>query len=238
MLLFADDVTLFADTVRGLQIQLNILQDYCANWSLEVNMNKTEIVVCKRGGMLSKKEKWTFKCERVKCVSGYNYLGTFFSSRLSYSVMVERLDIKAKRAFMSTWKSTRKFGTMSSTVYFKIFNMQIRPILLYACELWGFQEYESIEKIQLYAIKRFMTVGSRACNSAVLGDCGRFPLYISTQIRCIKYWLKLLHMDDNRYVRKCYNMLMYYDSLGKTNWVTNIRQLLQRSGFSFGKTRE
>ena len=46
-LLFADDVALFSDTVKGLQNQLNILENYSKSWDLTVNMSKTEIVVFK-----------------------------------------------------------------------------------------------------------------------------------------------------------------------------------------------
>ena len=41
----------------GLQAQLNILQDYCTEWKHDVNLCKTEIVVFKKGGHLSKNEK-------------------------------------------------------------------------------------------------------------------------------------------------------------------------------------
>ena len=36
-----------------------------------------------------------------------------------------------------------------------------------------------LARAHLYACKRFITVSTHACNDAVLGDCGRFPLYIN-----------------------------------------------------------
>ena len=39
----------------------------------------------------------------------------------------------------------------------------------------------------MYACKRYMCVGIKSCNASVLGDCGRFPLYIETVKHCIKY---------------------------------------------------
>ena len=40
-------------------------------------------------------------------------------------------------------------------------------------------------------------------------------------------------MPDSRLVKACYNMLKYYDELGKKNWVTEIKTLLKRNGFGY-----
>ena len=90
-----------------------------------------------------------------------------------------------------------------------------------------------IEKVQLYACKRFMSAPLRSCNAAVAGDCGRYPMYIIASKRCIKYWLRILVMPDYRYVKKCYNMLLYYDSIGYQNWATKIRNNLYKNGFGY-----
>ena len=107
------------------------------------------------------------------------------------------------------------------------------PILLYGSEIWGFQEYEHLERVHVYACKRFLSVGLRACNNAVLGDCGRYPLYITSAKRCIKYWFKIISMTEDRYVKKCYHMMYYSDQFGSKNWVSHIRAMLSRCGFYF-----
>jgi len=44
-----------------------------------------------------------------------------------------------------------------------------------------------------------------ASNAAVLGDCARHSLYVRTCMSCFKYWLKILHMQDDRFVKiLCY----------------------------------
>jgi hypothetical protein len=57
-LMFADDVALLADTVVGLQRQLNLLYDFCTDFYLTVNISKTKVVVFKNGGRLATNEKW------------------------------------------------------------------------------------------------------------------------------------------------------------------------------------
>ena len=48
--MFADDVALISDTVIGLQRQLSTLVEFCTEYEINVNVNKTKVVVFKRGG--------------------------------------------------------------------------------------------------------------------------------------------------------------------------------------------
>ena len=69
-------------------------------------------------------------------------------------------------------------------------------------------------KMYIYACKRFLSIHTMACNDAILGDLGRYPMYIFAAKRCLKYWLRLLKMPGYRYVKLCYDMLVQYDNLG------------------------
>ncbi len=75
LLLFADDVILVSDVISGLQKQLNILEKYADTWGLTVNLDKTHIVVFRRGGRLAEKEKWYYKGVKIETVDSYRYLG-------------------------------------------------------------------------------------------------------------------------------------------------------------------
>jgi len=51
LLLFADDAVLLSDA-QGLQQMLDSLHGYCNKWSLTVNVDKTKILVFRKGGRL------------------------------------------------------------------------------------------------------------------------------------------------------------------------------------------
>ena len=59
-------------------------------------------------------------------------------------------------------------------------------------------DYSIIERVHLFAIKRFLNVSTRTPSALVYGETGRYPLYISIYTRCIKYWLNLVRMPDTR----------------------------------------
>ena len=55
LLMFADDIALISDTVIGLQMQLNCLHQFCITSKLVVNIDKTKVLVFKRGGQLARR---------------------------------------------------------------------------------------------------------------------------------------------------------------------------------------
>ncbi|MEW8542874.1 MAG: reverse transcriptase family protein, partial [Candidatus Thiodiazotropha sp.] len=204
LLLFADDVALISDSVIGLQRQFYLLQDFCREQKLNVNIPKTKVVVYKNGSLLARNERWTFNGINVEVVNCFTYLGLSLSMQLSYNRMAEDLALKGKRVLISLLNSLYTLGQMPKNVFFTLFDRKIVPVLLYGSEIWGFSKRESTELVHRYACKRYMCVSLHSSNAAVLGDCGRFPLWIEAAKRCIKYWLRILCMDDSRYVRKCY----------------------------------
>ena len=119
------------------------------------------------------------------------------------------------------------------TSYFKIFDAKLMPILSYGAEIWGLKRYNDIEKVQLKACKKFLCVKYNTTNVMIYGECGRYPMYVFTSVKVIRYWLKLLEMPAHRLPKKCDNMLMVYDKNGHTNWVTSVRKFLFSNGFGF-----
>ena len=52
MLLYADDIVIFANSAEELQQSLDVLLNYCNRWKLTVNVSKTKVMVFRKGGML------------------------------------------------------------------------------------------------------------------------------------------------------------------------------------------
>ena len=120
---------------------------------------------------------------------------------------------------------------MFEDVYFKLFDGNISSVLLYGAESWGINCQTAIERVHNYACKRYLCVRLNASNDAVLRDCGCYPMYINATKSCVKYWLKILRMQNNRFVKKCYLMLKCYFEAGVSNWASEIKQRLYSNGF-------
>ena len=61
LLLYADDIVLFSESEKGLQHGLNLLEKYCDKWKLQVNINKTKVMIFRKGGGVRKNASFTYK---------------------------------------------------------------------------------------------------------------------------------------------------------------------------------
>jgi hypothetical protein len=234
ILLLADDVVLLSETVIGLQTQLRNLHKSASALCLKVNLEKSNIVVFRKGGYLAAREKWLYDGNILPVVNAYKYLGIFFSTRLSFVFACNNIASKAKRALLCIMQRLRIYNNNSFDVFIKLFDSQIQPIMSYGSEIWGLEKAAiQCEKVHLFAIKKFLLVDRRTPNDLVYNELNRYPITINFIVNCIKYWLKLLKMDDSRIPKKAYKLLYNLDLKGKETWVTKVRNCLFRHGYGF-----
>ena len=231
IMLFADDVILTSYCVKCLQIQINLLKRYADNFSMTVNMYETKITVFRKGGFLGANEIWRYRNEVIEVVNCYKYLGLHFTTKLSLTQTVNELATKAKARTAQVLKCLWRLGSVHSEVFFKIYDAQILPVLMYGSEIWGYQRFDAIEKAHLFACKRLLNVGFQTPNAMMLGDLARFPIFILTAVRCIKFWLRILRLPEERLTKKAYNMLIHLQENGKKTWTFHVMQLIYTNGF-------
>ena len=233
ILMFADDVTLIADSVCGLQTQLNILRQMACNLGLIVNLDKSNIVVFRNGGHLSHNEKWKYGNSVIEVVNVYKYLGIFLSTRMSFSHSLNDMASRAKKGIICILKLLWRLGEKSPSIFFKLFDAQIQPMLTYGAEVWGVEtDLKIIEKVHLFALKRFLNVSSRTPNNLVYGETGRYPLSVNILTKSVKFWLRIIKMPQERLPRKTYQMLLFIHQNNKNTWASSICFLLFKYGFA------
>ena len=116
------------------------------------------------------------------------------------------------------------FEDNTIAIFVKIFYAQVQPIAQYGTEVWGLQENACIW--HLSAMKRFWGVGWPIPNDIVYGEFGRFPIYLNSYVKCIRYRLKLTRMEQSRLPFKAYKMLYKLDCNGRYTWASNVRKCL------------
>ena len=70
-------------------------------------------------------------------------------------------------------------------------------------------------------------------DALVLGECGRVPIAITYMTHCLKYWIRLLHMEQHTYPKQCYEMSKSLDSIGRVTWATYVKLMLFTYGFGY-----
>jgi hypothetical protein len=99
-LLFSDNLAVGATTI-GLQRAISCIKDYSDEWSLQINVTKTKIVVFKKGGKLSRDEKWRLGGEEIEIVNKIKYLGVVINSRGTWDKERKQVAIRGKSALNS-----------------------------------------------------------------------------------------------------------------------------------------
>lgn len=238
LLLFADDICLISTTVLGLQNQLNNLVEASKPFGLKVNLSKTKIMIFRKGGHLAKYEKWFLNQKEIEVVNNYKYLGFTLTTKLSYDLALEEYARKAKRQVVEILKTMWSLGNMEYSVFFKLFDAQTKPLLLYASEIWGLNHFHLIEKIHLFACKRFLHVYPKTPNAMVYGELGRYPLFIDSCVNSVRYWFKLQNMNMCRLPKQAFimqknKMFMYTNEKYKNkNWAFLVKKCFDDHGFS------
>ncbi len=90
-----------------------------------------------------------------------------------------------------------------------------------------------VESFHIKFCKFAIGVGYNVSNVGVLGECGRYGLFIDYHAKCIKYWLKLLSMPNDRYPKQCYLYVKSLDKYNRVTWATHVKSLLFMYGFGF-----
>ena len=232
-LIYADDIALLSTTPVGLQTQINSLTSASQKVGLRINTEKTKVMVFRRGGFLGRGEKWFLQGTQLEVVNSFKYLGYTFTTKLSENVALDNAATKAKQKIVSLLKMMWALHNRKPGIFFKLFDAQVQPSLLYASELWGLKEQASVERAHLFACKRFLNVHPKTPNNLVYGETGRFPLIVNSTIRAIKYWFRLQKMPEDRLPRQALTMFEGTSIPDKINWLKFVRDCLCKSGFAF-----
>ena len=106
------------------------------------------------------------------------------------------------------------------------------PVVSYGSEIWGTDVHKSIENVHLKFCKKQLGVGSKTPTPAVLGECGRERIFVACIIKSVKFWLKIISLPVESLLGSCYALNYRQCQLGKTNWASKIRDIL--NGYGFG----
>ena len=233
LLMSADDIVLFSESADGLQKNLDILKMYCSKWELTVNTKKTKVTVIQKHGRISKKHEFIYDGTELEITYASSYLGIVFSPNGLYNKAQRQLSQQGNKAMFELFSCVSKFKNFNPGILLDLFDKLILPILCYSCELWGFNVGKGIERVHLRFCKYILRIRNNTLNEIVYGELGRRPLYVYRMTRIIKYWIHIMELEENRYVKCMYNVLYQRSLINVTSsWVNEVRNLLCTRGFA------
>lgn len=197
LLLYADDIVIFAYSVRQLQQSINKIAEYCKLWSLKINLQKSKIMVFRNGGRLSVKEKWFFNQQPIEVVQQYKYLGFVLTTKLSLTTQLKEKLAAGKCAINTTWRNLLMKKNVAHSAKYSVFESVIKSIVCYAGQVWGYYKYEEVEKILRFFLKKLFKLPVTTPNYMLHLETGLAPIYLYTLKQHFDYILKVLQGNAN-----------------------------------------
>ena len=213
-LLWADDLVLLSSTAAGLQKSMDKTFSFYQDLGLDINIKKTKIMIFNCGGRILKNFVFMAGESQIEIVDTYQYLGIKLRSSGSMQVATDELYAKASRAWFSISNVLYQHKKLAVHKALMLFDSLIRPIFSYAAEFWlpfvipkkGFESQTNIlkfwesfnpELLNQKMCRLLLSVHRRGSRLAVLGELGRYPVFIPALRHCIKYQYHINQMDNS-----------------------------------------
>ncbi|CAL4160573.1 unnamed protein product, partial [Meganyctiphanes norvegica] len=104
IIMYADDTVLFASSKESLQRCLNGLKDYCDKWKLQINADKTKIIIFSKRKVDPQNINLTIGDTNLEIVDEFTYLGVTFTHTGNFNKNLQALQEKGNRAIFSIIK--------------------------------------------------------------------------------------------------------------------------------------
>ena len=165
-------------------------------------------------------------------------MGLTVTPKLIWTRAKETLATQARKSITTLYKLQHNIGYFDYLDLFKLFDTMVKPVLLYGAEIWGCELSNVIENVQNQFFKSFFKVTCKYISCSCQGECGRNQLFIDYYCKCIKYWIRLIRMNNSRYSYHCYKMLRNLDNSGRITWATKVKNILFKYGFGYACVNE
>ena len=128
---------ILAESAEDLQEALKGLYIYCNKWALNLNIDKTKVIIFSRG-KVQKFKSFKFGDNTIDVGDDYVYLGTTFNYNGTFNKAKSKQALQAKKDTFSLITKIKQLNLTFETAV-ELFERLIIPVLLYGSEIWGYE---------------------------------------------------------------------------------------------------
>jgi len=174
-----------------------------------------------------------FDGKQVEVVDEYTYLGVVFTYNNKFKRTQKEQIAKARRAMYSLIVKSKKLR-LPVDIQLELFDHLVMPILLYGCEIWGFENVKQIETLHMQFCKQLLRFKKSTPNCMVLGELGRVEMLVFIKERMINFWFKSITGKENKLSSIMCNVLRCLDVYGvyTSPWVKFIKNSINELGMT------
>ena len=159
MYIYADDIAIVSKYPKELQKALNALSIWVEENELDINIQKTEVTIFRKGGKIAKSETFAFKGEPLTITNRPCYLGvTIQTTGRCFGMHLTRRITAA----VHSMSSIQHLSRMSIDTAMKLFKAKVMPIATYGISLtWPYltkKQMKDLEKIKAVYLKKILCI--------------------------------------------------------------------------------
>ena len=233
ILLYADDIVLFAENEADLQFLLNIVETWCEKWRLEVNLTKTNILHIRANRKLQSRFVFLFNKRPVPYCTFYKYLGCNINEYLDYTFTAEMQSDSAGRALSSIITKMIKNKGFPFSVYSILYQACVCSISQYGSEVFGFTEYDSAFKLHMRAVRAFLGLPKNVTSFGLVSEVDWLLPHLQTQTKMIQHFGRIMRTSSNRLM---YRVFVWDCKLNETeqikSWSSEVKTILYENNLN------
>jgi hypothetical protein len=175
LLLYADDLALMSHTPAGLQKQLDVLQVFCCERQLTVNVKKTKVVVFEARKCVC--QAFQYDGEAIEQLNSFKYLSVELHGTKGMQAAIHRLAMSRKKVVFALRRRCVELRIFDPALQCQLFDALIKLVLSYGCEVRSdHMAHEQLKVVHRAFMKLLLGVSTTTSSYVVLAEFGRFPL--------------------------------------------------------------
>ena len=226
ILLYADDIVLMAKNEQDLQFLLFLVEGWCSDWRLEVNLTKTNIMHVRKNQKPKSKFMFIFDRRPVPYCTSYKYLGCSINENLNFGFTISTLADSAGRALGSVVTKMIKNGGFPFKVFCILYEACVCSILDYGSEVFGFESHDSALQIHLRAARSFLGVPKNSPIPGILSEFNQLLPKYRGHIRMVRQYHRLLKSSVHNVSKKVFDWDKNLNEQNVVNsWYSDVKSI-------------
>ena len=146
---------------------------YCNKWKLKINGSKTKILIL-NGNTRDYKHNFKIEQNTLEIVKEYKYLGITFTNVNNFQITKNNLKQQATKA-----------------IYFVLSKSMVLPLLLYGCEILGYEKVYIFNSVQINFLRHIIPVKKATPIFMLYGELRRMHIELTIYRRLVCYWVRV-----------------------------------------------
>ena len=199
--LYADDLTLVAESRQELQHMVNAVNSACKWWGMTISATKTKTLIVGEQ-QTSSQPPIMLQGQPLEEVESFSYLGSEIgqSSKAEKEVSV-RLE-KAGKVHQIWRRKVFQSRALSTATKVRAYQTLVMPVLLYGAETWTVTQHDirRLKSFQMRCLRNILgiTLWNRVRNSDILERTGVLPVEEQLRQRRLQWFGHVWRMPTNR----------------------------------------